>query len=272
MERRGCGMVKTCIVTGYGINADIELETAFRKSGAEPRRIHINDLIQGHAKLSDYQILGIPGGFSFGDHLGSGKVFAALFKANLRSDLREFVAEGKPVIGICNGFQVLVKMGILPNLSGSWVQESSLVHNDSGVFEDRWVRVTFNPDSPCLWTQGIDEAELPVRHGEGKFITAKPEILQALEEKNLVALRYRGREEGVGAGYPHNPNGSVRDIAGICDPTGRVFGLMPHPEAYIHRENHPRWTREDVTDGGGLAVFRNAVEYCETTFRSRCCP
>lgn len=266
MAREEGRMVRTCIITGFGINADIELATAFRMAGADSRRVHVTDLIQGRVKLADFQILGFPGGFSFGDHLGSGKVFASLFKANLRSELEKFVADGNLVIGICNGFQVLAKMGILPNLSGSWRQETSLVHNDSGVFEDRWVRVRFNPQSRCLWTREIDEIDLPVRHGEGKFITAGSEILRALEQKNLIALYYANRMKEEILEYPDNPNGSVGNIAGICDTTGRVLGLMPHPEAFIHRENHPRWTREEVKEGRGLELFRNAVKYCESIF------
>jgi phosphoribosylformylglycinamidine synthase len=266
VAREEGGMVRACIITGFGINADIELETAFRMAGADSRRVHVTDLVRGRAKLEDFQILGFPGGFSFGDHLGSGKVFASLFKTNLRSELQEFVGEGNLVIGICNGFQVLVKMGILPNLSGSWRQEASLVHNDSGVFEDRWVRVRFNPQSRCLWTREIGEMDLPVRHGEGKFITAGRNVLRALEQKHLIALEYINREKTGSVAYPDNPNGSVGNIAGICDATGRVLGLMPHPEAFIHRENHPRWAREAVKEGEGLEIFRNAVKYCESIF------
>ena len=268
--------VSTCIVTGYGINADLELEEAFRRAGSGTKRIHINDLIESPGKLDLFQIMAFPGGFSFGDHLGSGKVFATLFKKNLRESLERFVEKGKLIIGICNGFQVLVKMGILPNLSGRWDQEVSLIHNLSGIFEDRWVRVKTNHSSPCIWTRGIDEIELPVRHGEGRFVARSAELLDELERRNLVSMRYIERfgtvsgmvhdtsmkkEKAKNVPYPFNPNGSVNDIASICDETGRIIGIMPHPEAFLFRENHPRWLREEILPENGLKIFENGVNY-----------
>jgi len=235
------GRVKACVITGFGINADEELALAFGMAGADARRVHVRDLIEEPGAIFAYRILAFPGGFSFGDHLGSGKVFAALFRRALGRATRDFVSGGGLVIGICNGFQVLVKMGALPNLSGSWDQEVSLIHNDSGRFEDRWVRVAFEKESPCAWTRGLPDMDLPVRHGEGKFVVRSLEVLEALKGRKLVALRYAAEEGPAGAEvpYPADPNGSVEHIAGICDPTGRVFGLMPHPEAYIYAENHP---------------------------------
>jgi len=253
--RRGvAGRVKVCVITGFGINADEELALAFEMAGAEAERVHVRDLIDAPRLLFSYGILAFPGGFSFGDHLGSGKVFATLFRRSLGVAMADFVSAGGLAIGICNGFQVLAKMGALPNLSGAGVQEVSLIHNDSGRFEDRWVRVRFERDCPCAWTRGLPDMDLPVRHGEGKFVTKSREVRDALEARKLVALRYAGRGgEGPRAGegaiiddvpYPDDPNGSEGHIAGICDPSGRVFGLMPHPEAFLFAENHPDWSRQ----------------------------
>ncbi|NOY08622.1 MAG: phosphoribosylformylglycinamidine synthase subunit PurQ [Spirochaetes bacterium] len=273
-------MVKVCIIAGYGINADMELSAAFEISGSYASRIHIKDIIEKPGILHDYDILAFPGGFSFGDHLGSGKVFANLFRRNLKSELDFFIGEGKLVIGICNGFQVLVKMGILPNLAGNWMQEVSLVRNLSGKFEDRWVKVCFNAKSRCVWTAGLKNIDLPVRHGEGRFVVKSRSVLDALKKEDLVAAGYIGRtekcqcpeESNPGAEYEHveypdNPNGSVDNIAGICDRTGRVFGLMPHPEAFLIPENHPQWARmskkgRSVMDTG-LLIFKNGINYME---------
>lgn len=252
--------ISVCIITGYGINADLELAEAFRRAGADTSRVHVNDIIEAPASLSKHRIIAFPGGFSFGDHIGSGKVFGNLFKKKLKGVLDEFVASGSLVIGICNGFQVLVKMGILPNIGGGWKQEVSLIHNDSGTFEDRWVLCRFESASSCVWTRGLGTIELPVRHGEGKFVIGSDDIERTLQSEKLAAVTYASRS-GDPVTYPENPNGSTHDIAGICDRTGHVFGLMPHPEAYIFAEQHPRWTREPVSGETGLALFRNAVEY-----------
>ncbi len=312
--------VKACVVTGFGINCDEELALAFSLAGAAAERVHVGDLIADPRRLGAYRIIAFPGGFSFGDHLGSGKVFALLFKRNLGDALGEFVAGGGLVIGICNGFQVLVKMGLLPNLAGDFGQEVSLIHNDSGKYEDRWVRLSFAEQSPCVWTRGLDYMDAPVRHGEGKFVTRSPQILAALEAGGLAAARYVSRNGGAyashratalarqargarreggceadsespmrapplgrlqtpsgrpwprggPAAYPDNPNGSVADIAGLCDRTGRIFGLMPHPEAFLFKVNHPDWNRGIIgSEGGepygsGLAIFRAGVAAART--------
>jgi phosphoribosylformylglycinamidine synthase I len=248
---------RVCVITGFGINADEELATAFEMAGGAARRVHVTDLIAKPDLLAGFRILAFPGGFSFGDHLGSGKVFATLFRRNLDTELARFVADGGLVVGICNGFQVLVKMGLLPNLAGTNAREVSLIHNDSGKYEDRWVTVRFEEGSPCVWTRGLHQMDLPVRHGEGKFITQSPDILSELAARGLIALRYssnRGEPK-----YPENPNGSEGHVAGICDPSGRVFGLMPHPEAFIHPENHPDWTARPLAEGEGLRIFANGV-------------
>jgi phosphoribosylformylglycinamidine synthase len=251
-----------CIITGYGINADEELAHAFCLAGAEAELVHVNDLLEDAGRMDRYRILAFPGGFSFGDHLGSGLVFAGLCRDRLKERLERFIERGNLVLGVCNGFQVLVRLGILPNLGGEWTQEVSLVHNRSGVFEDRWVRVRFDPASPCAWTRGLREMELPVRHGEGRLVATQA-TLDGIEHAHLAAVRYASRWGEAHEGplpYPDNPNGSERDLAGICDATGRVFGLMPHPEAFIFPHNHPRWTREEVPEALGLTIFRAAVD------------
>ena len=249
---------RVCIIVGLGINADAELGQAFRMVGAAASFVHVKDLIADPARVSSFGILAFPGGFSFGDHLGSGKVFATLFRRNLGPALDGFVSRGGLVIGVCNGFQVLTKMGVLPNMSGSSTQEASLIHNDSGVFEDRWVRVRFDDRSRCVWTRGINEMDLPVRHGEGKFVVRSPESLARLAGDGLIALRYASPGGGPPA-YPEDPNGSDGHVAGICDPSGRVFGLMPHPEAFLHPQNHPDWTTGSIKSGEGLRIFDNGV-------------
>jgi phosphoribosylformylglycinamidine synthase I len=260
--------VRVCVLQGLGINADEELVDAFRAAGAEPAGVHVSDLVDGVVRLEDHQVLALPGGFSFGDHLGSGRVLAVLLRRRVGPALERFVRSGRLVIGICNGFQVLVKAGLLPGLAASGRPEVSLVANDSGKFEDRWVRLGF-PPSPCVWTQGIPSTELPVRHGAGKLIVPDARVLEALERGGRIAATYLPREPGASgpAAYPDNPNGSVGGIAGLCDASGRVFGLMPHPEAFQQPENHPRWTREPVTEAGGMAIFRRGVAYAERHLR-----
>lgn len=242
-------MIRCCILTGYGINADRELAEAFKMAGAQPEHIHVGDLIEKPERLDGFRILAFPGGFSFGDHLGSGLVLANLLKQSIGENLAGFIDRGNLVLGICNGFQVLVKMGLLPDISGRHGQEVTLLHNDSGVFEDSWVAVEFEAAGRCVWTAGLPPMELPIRHGEGKFYTASEETLRLIEENSLVALRYRGR----------NPNGSVNNIAGITDMSGRVLGLMPHPEAFIYPEQHPRWHRERPAEGLGLRLIAAGV-------------
>jgi len=253
---------KALILTGYGINCDIETAHAFKLAGAEAERVHLNDLINGVRRFSDYHILAFPGGFSFGDDIASGKVLANMIKYNLDEQIQEFIDAGKLIIGICNGFQAMVKMGLLPAFNGDYAaQEVTLTFNDSGRFEDRWVHLNANKRSNCVFTKGIETIYLPVRHGEGKFIAKNPHVLARLKKENHIVFQYTDNE-GKPAGYPHNPNGSVDNIAAICDETGRIFGMMPHPEAFQHMTNHPRWTREELPEeGAGIAIFRNAFEY-----------
>jgi phosphoribosylformylglycinamidine synthase len=176
----------------------------------------------------------------------------------MNSQVNRFLEDRKLAIGICNGFQVMVKYAFLPRTGP---QEATLTFNDSGKFEDRWVYMK-SGGSKCVWTKGIDRLYLPVRHGEGKLV-APDDVIQRLKDNNQIALRYCRPDGSLDAEYPLNPNGSTDGIAGICDETGRVFGLMPHPEGFLYPTNHPRWTRESVPEGAGLRLFRNAVEYAE---------
>ncbi len=253
---------KVLVLTGYGINCDMELAHAFELAGADAKRVHLTDLINGTRKLDEFHVLALPGGFSFGDDIASGKVLANMLKYNLGGQIQEFIHDGNLIIGICNGFQAMVKMGLLPAFDGDYAaQEVTLTFNDSGRFEDRWVHLKANKSSKCVFTKGIESIYLPVRHGEGKFVAKNPQTLARLKKGNQIVFQYVD-SEGKLAGYPFNPNGSVDNIAGICDETGRVFGMMPHPEAFQHRTNHPRWTREELPEeGAGVAIFRNAVEY-----------
>jgi phosphoribosylformylglycinamidine synthase subunit PurQ / glutaminase len=236
------------IACGYGINADEELAEAFNQSGADASRVHLTDLLEAPQKLAQARILAFPGGFSFGDHLGSGMVLANLLRKRLRPAIEAFIADGGLVIGICNGFQVLAKTGILPNLRGGWERDITLVHNENPGYVDDWIHVRFEAESPCVWTRGLSPRDLPVRHGEGRLVVRDSGVLETLEHEHLVALRYEGR----------NPNGSIHDIAGVCDRSGRILGLMPHPEAFLVPENHPQ-RRRGVPCDTGLALFENAV-------------
>ena len=236
--------VNVLVLTGYGLNCDNETAFAFEQAGASATRVHINALIDGSAKLDDYQIMVFIGGFGWGDDHGAGVVQAVRMKTNIGENILDFIESGKAVLGICNGFQALVNLGLLPGFDGDYTRRSvALAHNDCGNFRDQWVYLTVNPASPCIFTKDIERLELPVRHGEGKFV-ADQTVLERLVEANQVVMRYAMPDGQPAKGkFPENPNGSFNDIAGICDPSGRIFGLMPHPEAYNHWTNHPDWTR-----------------------------
>lgn len=253
-------MVKVLVLKTAGTNCDYETCHAFEAVGTQARTVHINRLLGGVEKLMDHDILVIPGGFTYGDDTGSGKILANQLRFKLRDEVEGFVSAGKLIIGICNGFQVLVKAGLLPAVSARWELEATLTFNDSGKFEDRWVYLKNEPGTKCVFTKGIDMIYLPVAHGEGKFIAPRS-VIEKMKENNQVVFTYTGAN-GNPAGYPFNPNGSMEGIAGVCDPSGRVFGLMPHPERHFHPASHPRWTREGLkAEGDGVVVFRNAVEH-----------
>jgi len=265
--------VKSIVLAGNGINCEMEMAHACRLAGSDVvDSVYLYDLLSGEVKLDDYHFLNLPGGFLDGDDLGSAKAMAHRLKyariagggERLEDVIFRFIAQGKLILGVCNGFQLMVKAGLLPGFDGRYGrQEVTLTFNDSGRFEDRWVYLKVNPHSPCIFTQGLKGLYLPVRHGEGKFIPADDPTLEEIRKGNLFALNYCGPDsQSPTMEYPLNPNGSVAAIAGLSDPTGRLFGMMPHPEAYLYPVNHPRWTREKVPEEGmGLAIFRNAIGY-----------
>ena len=266
------------ILTGFGLNCDGETAHVFELAGAKAHKVHINALVSGKIKLEDFHILAFGGGFSWGDDHGAGVIQALKLKDHIGDDLLSFVAQGKLVIGICNGFQALVNLGLLPGFDSDYTSRSvSITFNDCGNFRDQWVHLAANLQSPCVFTKGIQMADYPVRHGEGKFI-ADQKVIDTLLANNQVVFKYAD-SQGVPAkgAFPLNPNGSMEDIAGICDPTGKIFGLMPHPEAYNHFTNHPDWTRKaqllkregktlDQEMTIGVRLFKNGVDYIKESF------
>jgi phosphoribosylformylglycinamidine synthase I len=249
--------VKTLMLRAPGTNCDAETAFAFEQAGAQVELVHINELLRREKLLSSYQIMVIPGGFTYGDDISAGKILANEMGLKLGEDVRRFVASGGLILGICNGFQVMVKAGILLESPGEGPPLLSLAGNDSGKFECRWVHLRVNEESPCVFTRGLSMMYLPVAHGEGKLV-AEPQVLERLN----VVTYYADEAGDIRAGYPHNPNGSTNNIAGICDDSGRIFALMPHPERFVRWTQHPRWTRERRREhGDGFAVFRNAVDW-----------
>lgn len=258
-------MTQVLVLTGFGINCERETAHAFQKAGGEPLFVHLNDLIEKPDYLDKSKIFAIPGGFSFGDDIASGKILANRIRYRLEKPIQKFIQDGKLIIGICNGFQVMVKMGILPLFNHEFKQCVTLTNNNSGRFEDRWVHLKINTVSPCVWTKDIEQIDLPVRHGEGKFITKDAAILSQLKTNQQIVLQYGKQNNSLANGeYPANPNGSIEDIAGICDPSGRIFGLMPHPEGFWDAKLHPLWNRLELEGpGSGLKIFENGVSFAK---------
>jgi phosphoribosylformylglycinamidine synthase len=272
--------VKVIVIRTAGTNCNEETAFAFSRLGAHVEQVHINALINGVRKLSDYHILALPGGFSYGDDIASGRILANELRLKLTDGIKQFIQDGKLIIGICNGFQILAKAGILPGLGWSSCrtltdvrqigpplglqrggQEATLFCNDSAKFEARWVHLKM--ESRCVWTRGMSpQIYLPVAHGEGKFIPRDKKVLDALMSNGQIVLRYCAPNGGKPV-YPDNPNGSVDDIAGICDITGHVLGLMPHPERHFLFEQHPYWTRLPKRSefGDGAKIFENGINY-----------
>jgi phosphoribosylformylglycinamidine synthase subunit PurQ / glutaminase len=263
--------IPVLIITGYGLNCEDESRYAWELAGANPRMIHFSDLLVRPGLLQEFAGLMFIGGFAYGDHMTSGHVFASRTKHRLSGELEKFIAQGKLIMGVCNGFQIIAKLGLLPGLNGEYfTQKVSIIQNDCGTFQNYWVHLRFEPGSPCVFTRGLTGIPLPIRHGEGKVFTLDKALLQKLEFAGCVPCRYADPASGEATQkFPHNPNGSLNAIAGLCDPTGRIFGLMPHPEAYIYPEHHPQWEiqRQNGTlpkHGLGLALFRNAVEHLKS--------
>jgi len=276
---------RVLILRAPGTNCDAEAAHAFSLAGGDVENWHVNRLLEEPRRLAEFQIFCVPGGFSFGDDLSAGRIFGSKISHGLAEPLDEFRAAGKLILGVCNGFQVLLKTKLLaaPDEKGP---TATLALNDSGHFECRWVRLAVTPGN-CVFMQDIEEIELPVAHAEGRFVARDAAVFAQLERVGRVVLRYKANAErgmrnaesiqrteaettgsAVGAvpppavPYPDNPNGAMGDVAGICDVSGRVFGLMPHPERFIDATQHPRWTRgPKKAAGDGLKIFQNAVRY-----------
>ncbi|HEX7927463.1 MAG TPA: phosphoribosylformylglycinamidine synthase subunit PurQ [bacterium] len=280
-------MSKTLILSGFGTNCERETEYACRKAGGDGVEVrHITDIYTSGIALEDYGFLVMIGGFMDGDDLGAGRACANRFRYRPIPDplgggtfldrLKRFVADERPVLGICNGFQVLTKCGLLPGTlaqgkgangkaadSRDGAQTVTVTNNASGRFEDRWVHLRVDPASPCIFTKDMEHIELPVRHGEGRILAESDALTHTLVERHLAPLRYSLSDGTPTEEYPANPNGSALGLASLCSASGTVMGLMPHPEGYNHFTNHPQWTRRshDGEDGAGLQLFRNAYRY-----------
>jgi phosphoribosylformylglycinamidine synthase I len=253
-------MVKAIVLRAAGINCDLETEYALQLAGAQAERIHINRIIESPDVLGDCQIVVIPGGFSYGDDVAAGKILANQIIHHLSDRLRDFIDAGKLVLGICNGFQVLVKTGILGKVSPECKQQITITNNDSGKFEDRWVYL--EPASKkCIFIDPEQIIYLPIAHGEGKVVFENEEVFEKIKSYDRIAFRYVDENGNFGE-FPINPNGSTDSIAGLCDSTGRVMGLMPHPERFVRGTQHPHWTRlKDKSRADGRTIFDNAVKY-----------
>ncbi|XPV77746.1 MAG: phosphoribosylformylglycinamidine synthase subunit PurQ [Desulfovibrio sp.] len=265
--------VNAVVITGYGTNCEQESAHALKQAGADNVTVvYFSDLIAGKVQLADYNYLICPGGFLDGDDLGAAQAAALRWRYSNTEDgspvldqLKKFFDNGGIILGICNGFQLLVKLGLLPAVGGEYFERQvSLSYNDSARYEDRWVHLKANPESPCVFTKGVDKLYVPVRHGEGKIVPKDDALLEEIQKNNLIALQYIDPESGkTSMEYPFNPNGSPLGIAGLTDPTGRILGLMPHPEAYNHPTNHPHWTRTDEHELG-LQLLEGGVKYLKS--------
>ena len=248
---------RVLILRAPGTNCDEETAFAFEQVGGLPEVLHLNHLLESPQLADDYQVLCIPGGFSYGDDVSAGRVFGNQIRHHLAQALQEFRAAGKLILGICNGFQVLMKSGLL-DTDDAEGPAASLCWNQSGRYIDRWVHLQAD-GSRCVFLSGIAKIFLPIAHAEGQFVVRDESSLQRLQDAGQLVLRY---VDGPAGGESFNPNGSVADVAGMCDSSGRVFGLMPHPERFIDPTHHPQWTRrEDHGEGEGLQLFRNAIRY-----------
>ena len=258
--------VKAIVLRAAGINCDMETEHALELAGAQAQRTHINRIIEDKTLLDKYQIIVFPGGFSYGDDVAAGKILANQIRHHLYEPIQKFIDDGKLVLGICNGFQVLVKTGILPGSnSNNNQQEITITDNDSGKFEDRWVYLAPQTDK-CIFIEPGKQIYLPVAHAEGKIVTKDDAALEQLKSAGQVAFKYVDENGNEGA-YPLNPNGSMDSIAGLTDTTGRILGLMPHPERFVRPTHHPHWSRlKEKPASDGITIFNNAVKYIQANF------
>lgn len=253
--------VRALILRAPGANCDLEAAYALEQAGASPDRVHINRLRERPALLHDYQLLLIPGGFTYGDDVAAGKILAVQLQTFLADTLYQFRDAGKLILGICNGFQTLLKAGLIVPTDSDGHVPATLTNNSPPGFQDRWLTLSISTDHRCPFLEGYVSMEVPIAHGEGRFITKDAATLQRLEQAGQLVLRYT-HGAGQRPETPFNPNGSQLDVAGVCDTTGRVLGLMPHPERHILPTHHPRWTRRGLApQGDGLLLFQNAVRY-----------
>ncbi len=258
---------RVCVLRAPGTNCDLETAFAFENCGGRADRVHLMRLFESPGLLADYQVLCVPGGFSYGDDIGAGVIFSRKLSGQLEAMLGEFLSRDTLILGICNGFQVLLKAGILPDGTTNWPPQgpapATLTWNDNGKYTAIWVRLKVAAEQN-VFLRGLDELSLPIAHGEGKFVAREESLIADWQRNSQIALRYADGEHlgGDFLPYPHNPNGSMGNIAGLSDRTGRVLGLMPHPERFLHRTQHPQWTRRELEpEGTGQKLFRNAVEY-----------
>jgi len=259
--------VRVLVLTGLGLNCEEETAHGFRACGARADLVHLSDMLASDRPLTDYQVIAMIGGFSFGDHIAAGVVYANRLRYRMFDRILRFVGDGGLMIGICNGFQTMVKLGLLPGIDGNYGERvATLAANDRLGYRDAWVSVRADPASPCVWTRGVDRMDLPARHGEGKFLTRDEALMQRLRDEHLIAVRYVDEGGEATQQWPWNPNGSPDAVAGVCDPSGRLFGLMPHPDAYLYGFNHPQWARKKLEGsfelrGDGLKIFQNGVDF-----------
>lgn len=265
-ERLSMAKVKAIVLRAAGINCDMETEYALELAGASAKRVHINRIIEDKNVLKEYQIIVFPGGFSYGDDVAAGKILANQILHHLYEPIQRFIDDGKLVLGICNGFQVLVKAGLLPGMNLAENQRTvTITYNDSGKFEDRWVYLAPQTDK-CIFIEPGRQIYLPIAHGEGKVVTKDEATLKKLRSNGHIALKYVNNN-GKEGNYPINPNGSVDSIAGLTDATGRILGLMPHPERHVRRTQHPHWPHlKNKQNSDGMTIFVNAVRFVQENF------
>ncbi len=260
---------RVLVPVGFGLNCEAETAHAFRLVGAEVDLVHLTDLFarRNARPIPDYDAMAFIGGFAYGDHIASGVVLATRIRAHLREELSAFLGKGGLVVGICNGFQTLVRLGLLPGPDAGpadFVPRAALTNNDRLGYRNAWVRLSVDANTRCVWTRGLDTLDVPARHGEGKFLAESSDVLARFEREGRIAFRYVDESGRATEAWPENPNGSPGGVAGVCDMSGRVLGLMPHPEAFLAPYVHPDWRHRraelERSTPAGLAVFRAGLE------------